>query len=236
LDWLAYIQDKAYRCAADIGNPEPLEQDGDGPPGFREFEHTFIDQSTALRKALATADYGEALRLLKEHIEDLRIRISRNPESAEYHYSLGAMLGLIGCKFNMGALADEGVLECRIASQLDPTWDIPLLEIGIIRMRQGDFDGARLELEAAIHGFGKATPGLAFNLAEARMFCGDFMGAIALFELVTREVPNFAEAIDRLAFCCVRSGNTIRGKQLAREARHLGGSWTYDNLENGRLE
>ena len=63
-----------------------------------------------------------------------------------------------------------------------------------------------------------------------RMHCHDFLGAIGLFEIVIQGFPRFAEAIDRLALCYQR-----KGKQLAREARHLGSSWTYNALERGRV-
>ena len=63
---------------------------------------------------------------------------------------------------------------------MDPEWDFPLVEIGIILMRSGKFEDARQELESAIKIHGN-TEALAFNLAEARIFYRDFCGAIEMF-------------------------------------------------------
>lgn len=230
----AYLQDKAYRDATQLWHPLPTENDEYFPPDYAEYEREFIEQTTRLRDKIAQGDPAADLNFMVERISDLRRRKQQCPTFVQYHYGLGSTLGTYGVLLAKEDWVEEGIQECRIAAQLDPEWDIPLVEIGIILMRRGKFEDARMELESAVEKHGR-TEALAFNLAEARMFCRDFAGAIEMFSVVIEQVPKFGEALDRLAFCCIRDGQQRRGHQLAREARHLGSSWTYDGLQDGRL-
>ena len=82
----------------------------------------------------------------------IRIRrglVRRFPRSAEAHYQLGSMLGMMGRRVRNRAWVDEGIMECRVAAGLEPRWDAPAVEPGVIMCNIGDWDGALRELEVA---------------------------------------------------------------------------------------
>jgi len=74
-------------------------------------------------------------------------------------------------------LIEEGIQECWIATKLDPKWDIPLVEIGIILINSGQNQAALEHLEAAVKTLPVMTTHLAVNLGYARMRCNDPKGA-----------------------------------------------------------
>jgi tetratricopeptide (TPR) repeat protein len=232
--WEAYVQDNAFRIAAEIGNPLPLPGDAGAPPDHRDYEHQFIERATATREALALGNEALARQLASEDIADLRGRIRNHPESVEYHYSLGRRLSFYGLEIGDPEMIAEGILEFRLTSQLDPDWDIPPIEVGITKMKQRLFEEARLELEAAMQRFDPPSATLKYNLAQTRMLCKDFTGAIPLFEDVVEEVPTFAAALDELAWCYKQTGRRRDALTFANRARRLGQQHTYETLQGDK--
>ena len=74
-------------------------------------------------------------------LETAILHVSRavelQPESAEYHFHLGATLGMAG-------QLNDGIQECWIAAQLDPSWELPRVEVRIILLN-ADRDSEALE-------------------------------------------------------------------------------------------
>ena len=75
---------------------------------------------------------------LDEALSKRRRLTARFPDSPEAHYQLGSVLGLAAKHTGQRELAEEGLLECRIASGLCPAWDGPAVERGIILTNIGD--------------------------------------------------------------------------------------------------
>ena len=153
--------------------------------------------------------------------------VELQPLNAEYHFQLGTELGKIG-------RIDEGIQECNIAVHLNPEWDLPQIEIGVILVNNRKYDEGRNHLEKVARIAGTISVHLAVSLGYARMHCGEFQGALELFDRVLAEKPDHALALDCSAHCCFLLGETDRGIALAKQALKLGASDTYRDWRDGK--
>ena len=87
--------------------------------------------------------------MLQGGIDLRRSLVRRFPQNPLAHSHLGSFLGMVGKKFGKNNLVDEGVLECKIAAGLQPDWDAPSVEVGIILVNIGEGEAALRELEQA---------------------------------------------------------------------------------------
>ncbi|MFC1912176.1 hypothetical protein ACFLXG_03375 [Chloroflexota bacterium] len=161
-------------------------------------------------------------------VTHLRRAVDLQPLNADYRFELGAQLGKMGS-------VDEGILECNIAAQLKPEWDLPRIEVGIILINHGRYEEGRQHLEEVAKGVAM-SPHLAFSLAYARMKCNEYAKALELFEVVLKEVPEHAHALDCAAHCCFLIGQTDRGIALAKEAHKRGAEDTYQDWHEGKYK
>ena len=153
----------------------------------------------------------------------VRRRISREfPLSPRAHFELGSLLGMSGKWLNSRDLVDEGITECKIAATLMPIWDAPAVEPGIILINTGAFAEALVELEWAQDHLPKATPHLLMNKAYALLMLSRYEEALALFEWVTNQRPEYALASLNAARCAFCMGNKRKGISYAKTARRLG--------------
>ncbi len=157
----------------------------------------------------------------------VRRAVELQPESAEYHFHLGATLGMAG-------EVDEGVQECRIAAGLDPTWELPEVEVGIILLNAGREEEARDHLESVALSQSDHSAHLAFNLGMARLRCGEVEGALSALTAAIEVKPDHASALDAAAHCSFLLGDGKRGRRLAKRANLLGHSETYHDWQEGR--
>jgi len=157
----------------------------------------------------------------------IRRAVELQPESAEYHFHLGATLGLIG-------KIEEGTQECWISTRLAPTWDLPRVEIGIILMNAGRNKEAREHLENTSRVLNEITCHLAFNLGVARMRCNDFAGGLEVLEYAIKLKPHHALALDAAAHCAFLVGDKVKGLSLAKRAEQLGQRETYSQWKLGK--
>ena len=160
----------------------------------------------------------------------IRIRrglVRRFSRSAEAHYQLGSMLGMMGRRVRNRAWVDEGIMECRVAAGLEPRWDAPAVEPGVIMCNIGDWDGALRELEVAQGSLLGETPHLRNVRGYALMNAGHLEEALTDYVAVVEVRPEFATAWGYAAHCAFSLGNPTEGLRYAKRARSLGDPTAY---------
>ena len=169
-------------------------------------------------------EHGLELHLARMQVSlDLRRDlVNRFPQSATAHYQLGSFLGMLGKNFGNRQLVQEGILECKIASGLQPDWDAPAVETGIILVNIGEAEAALQELEQAEHTLPRPTPHLRFVKGYILMKLERYWDALACVEGAVEERPDFAPAYDLAAHCAFQSDDKIKGLRYAKEARMRG--------------
>jgi tetratricopeptide (TPR) repeat protein len=158
----------------------------------------------------------------------LRRAVELQPLNADYRFELGAQLGKMGS-------VDEGILECNIAAQLKPEWDLPRIEVGILLINYGRYEEGWQHLEEVAKGVAM-SPHLAFSLAYARMKCNEYAKALELFDVVLKDLPEHAQVLDCAAHCCFLIGQTDRGIALAKEAHKRGAEDTFQDWHEGKYK
>ena len=98
------------------------------------------------------------LDVLEEGIYLRRRLVERFPDSPEAHTHLGSWLGKVGQLTGNRGFVDQGLLECRIASGLCPSWDNPAVERGIMLTNFGAHQEALEELEQVGQELSSLTP------------------------------------------------------------------------------
>ena len=101
--------------------PPPLLEDIERKQVIRvsgDAKYSANNRMTQAEQAIAEGDHKTAILHLRRAVE-------LQPFDAQIHFHLGASLGQIG-------EVEEGTKECRIAAQLEPDWEIPKVEVGII--------------------------------------------------------------------------------------------------------
>lgn len=157
-------------------------------------------------------------------------RFRNNPEA---HYQLGSLLGRLGRTLGDRGLIDEGIMECKVAAGLEPRWDAPAVESGIILCNLEDWDGALNELATAAESLPAVTPHLQNVRAYAFMNAGRLEEALVDYLAVVDARPDFATAWGYAAHCAFSLGNPTEGLRYAKRARSLGDPTAYDAWDNG---
>ena len=159
----------------------------------------------------------------------IRRAVELQPENAEYHFHLGALLGMLG-------EVDEGIDECWIASRLNDDWELPRVEVGIILLNAGRNQEALEHLEdltASRHE--GASSHLTFTLGAARYRAGDASTALCALEKVIDKEPDHALALDMAAHSAFLIGDQQKGRRLAKLADQHGQSTTYMEWQQGKF-
>jgi len=156
-----------------------------------------------------------------------RRAVELQPMNAEYHFQLGGTLG----QYNQ---VEEGIKECWIASQLEPKWDLPRVEVGIILVNSGRHEEGLKQLEETATVLGEIRSHLALSLGYARMKCDNPSGALEMFDIVLKEKPDHALALDCAAHCNFLTGDDKKGRELVKKAYQLGASDTYRDWRAGK--
>lgn len=171
---------------------------------------------------------GDTRAILQDGIALRRSLARRFPENPEAHYQLGSFLGMVGKNLGARKLVDEGIMECKIASQLLPDWDGPAVECGIMLANIGEYDAALRELEQAGAALPEATPHLRFVTGYALLMLERYADALDQLEPVTEARPDFASAQRYAARCAFMMGDMIKGARHAKAGRQLGdfAEWT----------
>ncbi len=158
----------------------------------------------------------------------IRRAVELQPENAEYHFHLGALLGMVG-------EVDEGIEECWIAAHLDDDWELPIVEVGIILLNAGRNQEALEHLEdLAASRQEDSSSHLTFNLGAARYRVGDPRAALSALEKVIDEELDHALALDMAAHSAFLIGDQQKGRRLAKLADQHGQSTTYREWQEGK--
>ena len=155
------------------------------------------------------------------------------PNSAEAHYQLGSLSGQIGMTLGDRGLIDEGIMECKVAAGLEPRWDAPAVEPGIILANLEDWEGALRELESAANSLLDKTPHLRNVRGYVLMNAGRLEEALADYLEVVGARPDFGSAWGNAAHCAFGLGNRTAGLQYAKRAHALGDPSAYDAWDKG---
>lgn len=168
---------------------------------------------------------------------DVRRSLARRfPESAQAHVDLGSYLGMVGKNLGERRFIDDGILECKIAAGLQPDWDNPAVEVGVILMNIGDYEGALNELEKARETLPRETPHLRFALGYPLMTLGRFAEALEHFEAVIDVRPDYASAYSHAARCAFNLGDKRKGAKYAKSARMLGEPGEFTAWRDGKYK
>lgn len=195
----------------------------DGKPWIRLKGNAAFSARNRMMQAIQASTEGD----FDSAITHLRRAVELQPQSAEYHFHLGANLG------NKG-FTKEGIRECWIAAKLDPKWDTPLVEVGIILINSGQNQAALEHLEAAVKILPEMTTHMAANLGYARMRCNDPKGALVMFESVIKDKPDNGLVLDCAAHCYFLVGDAEKGRAFAKKAYQLGFADTYKDWRAGK--
>ena len=209
---------------ADLTRPavtDPSESQG------RSFIRVKGDAKFSARNRIIQYSQARSEGDLETALVHVRRAVELQPESAEYHFHLGATLGMMG-------EVEEGIQECWIAAGLDPSWDLPQVEVGIILLNARRNQEALDHLELVARSQDNPSPHLAFNLGAARVRSGDPSGALDMLERVIKAKPDHALALDQAAHCALLTGNMAKGRRLAKQAHQLGQSETYEAWRDGK--
>ena len=163
---------------------------------------------------------------LESALSHVRRATNLQPENAFYHFHLGATLGLAG-------KVEEGIQECWIAAQLDPDWELPRVEVGIILLNSNRNQEARNHLENVAQDQENLSAHLAFNLGVARYRCGAYKEALKALNRVIQVSPDHGQALDFAAQCAFKLGDVTRGRQWAKQANIYGQSEAYHKWQAG---
>ena len=184
------------------------------PPGPQHHSLSFLDDSLARRRRL----------------------VARFPDSPEAHYQLGSFLGMLGKNTGLQKLIDEGILECRIASGLCPTWDAPAVERGIILTNFGDHSAALGELEQVGDELPEFTPHWRFAMGYVLTMLERFPEGLKQLEAVIGANPGYSLAYTYAAHCAFGMGDKVKGRKYAKQARRFGDSSAYDTWRAGTYD
>ncbi len=164
---------------------------------------------------------------LETAILHVRRAVELWPENADYHFHLGANLGMTG-------KIEEGIQECWLAAQLAPTWELPRVEVGIILLNAGRSQEARELLESVACSQDSPSANLAYSLGVARLRSGDADRALDVLEKAIEAEPNHALALNIAAYCAFLVGDQSKGRKLAKLADQFGQSETYQEWKDGK--
>ena len=95
---------------------------------------------------------------LLRRVADVRAAAQKYPSSARVHFEVGGLMGLVAQWLASIELRNEAIFECRLAAELLPGWDAPLVEPAIILSNAGLHEAALAELDSAEARMAAATP------------------------------------------------------------------------------
>ena len=185
------------------------------------------DAAYSARNRITQYGWARAKGDLETALRHIRRAVELQPESALYHFELGATLGTAG-------EVSEGIQECWLASGLDPSWELPRVEVGIILLNAGRDTEALEHLEQMADGQEQISAHFGFSSGMARYRCGEYALALeALLEVVKLQ-SDHALALDVAAHCALLVGEAKTGRRLAKREFELGRTETYSDWRKGK--
>lgn len=243
IDWEVLFQVEAGRAnlprtaaglaqdAADVPSSTTAQPGLGEPPRDEDPARAAVtrlaDEADEMLRRLGRGELDSAMRMLNDGIE-VRRTIARNfPLSPLAHSELGSFLGMVGRNLGWDDLIDEGITECKIATELLPGWDTPAVEPGLILMNVGAYEEALEELVRARETLPVETPHLAFSMGYALMMLSRHAEALEHFVRVMEARPDYALASLYASHCAFMLGDNWAALRYAKAARGLGEPGAY---------
>lgn len=232
-DDLRYVEGHAQWLAAgvelrkhsqDLGFPEGIAEGlldalADAPPpGLSrpvmppEGAQLFVVSGDASFKANNREAQSHAAELvgdLPRAISEMRRAVQLEPAKALWHFKLGALLGQAGN-------VDEGIAECRIAAAIEPTWELPAVEVGIIFLNARRPREALEALIDARRQHPQPSAHLLYHLGLAHFDVGDVDGALACFRGALEQKPDDPLCMNMTAEALFASAEHLTGDERRR--------------------
>jgi Flp pilus assembly protein TadD len=184
--------------------------------------------TTPSQNAFNREAQGERALLAKDYpaaIFHFRRAVELEPTKAMWHFKLGAALW-------QGGDFAAGEAECRIATALDEGWDLPAIEIGVLRLNAGDASGA---IDALVLARQRYAPSwhLLHHLGVAYMRRDRFEEAAAAFASALALDADNALTLECAAWMADELGDTRRAKALAKQAAFRGRRVVFRDRTHG---
>jgi tetratricopeptide (TPR) repeat protein len=155
-----------------------------------------------------------------------REAVRLNPSQPYLHFAFGCALWQTGD-------ADAGIVELEIAAQMQPSWDRPHAEVGIVLCNLERYDAAVARLEAGLTQVTVPSWWLTMILARAHELGGNAAEAIKHYEQVMVLKPDQGEVLDRLAHLYFTAGDKVAGADRCKRANALGFSAVHHAWRSG---
>ena len=218
----------------DVSPPEvPQFESSEFPDPFDPAAKSLLQAADQEYQRLVQGDVSSPVRILEEGMALRRAIVRDFPLSPRAHLELGSFLGMAGKNLRRRDLIDEGILECKMSTELLPGWDNPAVEPGIILANIGEFEEALCELERAKENLCKATPHLRFVMGYVLMSLSRYTKALEQLEEVIAASPDHALAFLYAARCAFWTHDMTKGIRYAKTARRLGEPGAYNAWKRG---
>lgn len=222
LDWSIYLETQRIRDGSSSIAGENPDQSG----GYDAVQDALTEESVKTIDALFRWDLIGALRHMARGLQVSEAALETSPGDAWLHFHVGSVVG----KFKD---PDRGIAECWNAAGLEPNWELPLVEIGIILVNAGRVEEARAHMEDIYQRRSEPTWHLLYTLGETRERCDDYEAAVDAYEQGLAMNPSHAVMMDRAAHCAFTFGDKSTGSRFAKQAHTLGSSETYWKWRRG---
>ncbi len=166
-------------------------------------------------EALAEGDHTVAKQTRLDAVRIYNAALTAAPTDAWLHFQLGSILGEI-------EEVDEAVRECWLAASLEPGWDLPLAEIGVIYFNAGRVEEAKQHLETIARQQPHPSWNILLNLGLARMRTGDAAGGLEALEKALDIETNHPIILKAAAECALLLGQKIKARRYSKRAQLLG--------------
>lgn len=152
-----------------------------------------------------------------------RRQVALQPEKAMWHFKLGTVLSQRGDY-------EEALAECWLAAQIEPTWELPRVEIGVIHLDAGHAEKAVEELEVARTLFETPSARLLYHLGVGYFREGRLCEADEALKAALSVKGDDALTQELAAVVAYHLDDTLRCRKLAREAAHRGRPFALELL------
>lgn len=172
------------------------------------------DSRFKARNRSIQAEAARGIGDLEESTKQWRYAISHDPNNAEHHFQLACDLGALG-------QTDDSIAESYLAAELNPGWNLPLAEIGVVLLNSGRDQEAVTHLERSVDQVVNPSAQYFSVLGIARMRVGEYRRAIdPLIQAIERR-PRHIGAIEALSRCYYEVDDKKNGLRYAKKASDL---------------
>ncbi|MEM6955649.1 MAG: tetratricopeptide repeat protein [Myxococcota bacterium] len=182
-------------------------------------------------RALLVHDEGAAFEpttgqlVLDFRVDSIRDEVVRVLRPAQHESAEAYARYLEGCRLDEDeATFDDAEAAYRDALRLDPSLTNALTNLGNLRFRRGDEEGAVAYYEKAL-AIDPSQPEALYNLGFVAQEHGDDEGAVALFEGALASDPSFADAHFNLALALTSLGRDAGAHWRSYLALEPEGEW-----------